>query len=80
MSDLFGRRLRAYRKLKRLTQMDLAEQMGVGISTIGSLERGTRVPTQELFTRLLKVLNVTESELLGTLDFDELQNVSQWPY
>lgn len=78
MSDAFGRRLRAYRKLKRLTQTELAEQVGVSISIIGSLERGTRAPTQELFGRLLRVLDVTESELLGALQFADLDRVDDW--
>ncbi|MDQ0190132.1 helix-turn-helix transcriptional regulator [Alicyclobacillus cycloheptanicus] len=78
MSDVFGRRLRAYRKLKRLTQAELAKELGVSISIIGSLERGTRVPPWDLFVRLIEVLNVTERELLGDMEFSELQASSRW--
>ncbi|OFW81978.1 MAG: transcriptional regulator [Alicyclobacillus sp. RIFOXYA1_FULL_53_8] len=76
MSDAFGRRLRAYRKLKHWTQSELADQIGVSIAIIGSLERGTRMPTQEQLQRITRVLQVTEQELSwdphatsGGLDF-----------
>lgn len=63
MSDVFGRKLRAYRKLKHWTQSELADEVGVSIAIIGSLERGTRVPTSDLLAKLQSVLNVTEEEL-----------------
>lgn len=65
MSDAFGRRLRAYRKLKRWTQMELAHHMGVSVAIIGGLERGTRSPNRKTLARLEDVLNVTRSELFG---------------
>jgi len=65
MSDVFGRRLRAYRKLKHLTQHELAEKMGVSVSIIGSLERATRTPSPEFISRLVIVLQATEEELMG---------------
>lgn len=64
MSDVFGRRLRAYRKLKHWTQSELAAEIGVSIAIIGGLERATRVPTPALMSHLVRVLQVTEEELL----------------
>jgi len=66
MSDAFGRKLRAYRKLKHWTQTELANLVGVSVAIIGSLERGTRSPTPELMLKLQDVLVVSETELLGT--------------
>ncbi|MCL6593392.1 MAG: helix-turn-helix domain-containing protein [Alicyclobacillus sp.] len=65
MSDVFGRRLRAYRKLKHWTQAELAEALGVSIAIVGGLERGTRLPTPDLLRRLTEVLQVSEEELYG---------------
>ncbi|GEO26319.1 hypothetical protein AAC03nite_21040 [Alicyclobacillus acidoterrestris] len=70
MSDVFGRKMRAYRKLKHLTQIELAEQLGVSVAIVGSLERGTRMPTPQMVERLTEVLNVTETELFGESDSD----------
>ncbi|MCL6517392.1 helix-turn-helix transcriptional regulator [Alicyclobacillus sp.] len=65
MSDVFARRLRAYRKLKHWTQAELASAVGVSVAIIGGLERGTRKPTPDLVARLTEVLQVTEAELTG---------------
>lgn len=65
MSDVFGRRLRAYRKLKHWTQGELADLVGVSVAIIGSLERGTRAPASDLVKKLTEVLQVTEEELFG---------------
>lgn len=72
MSDAFGRRLRAYRKLKRLTQAELAEQLGVSIAIVGTLERGTRVPSRQMIRDVAAVLQVSEAELLGGLTVEEV--------
>ncbi|MBX5437026.1 MAG: helix-turn-helix transcriptional regulator [Alicyclobacillaceae bacterium] len=66
MSDDFGRRLRAYRKLKHWTQAELARELGVSVAVVGSMERGTRLPSPEMVRRLTELLSVTEAELLGT--------------
>ncbi|WDL98971.1 helix-turn-helix domain-containing protein [Alicyclobacillus sp. ALC3] len=76
MLDAFGRRIRAYRKLKRLTQVELAEQLGVSIAIVGTLERGTRVPSRQMITHVATVLQVPEAELLGGLTVEELVEAS----
>ncbi|GMA64027.1 helix-turn-helix domain-containing protein [Alicyclobacillus fastidiosus] len=68
MSDVFGRKMRAYRKLKHMTQIELAELLGVSVAIVGSLERGTRTPSPQLIRRLTELLNVTEAELFGDAD------------
>lgn len=66
MSDsLFARKLRAYRKLKSLTQVELAQSLGVSVAIVGSLERGTRTPTPQLVAGISQVLDVTEADLFG---------------
>ncbi len=65
MSEGFGRRLRAYRKLKHWTQTELAYRVGVSIAIVGGLERGTRQPTIVQMQRIMNVLQVTEQDLLG---------------
>ncbi|GGJ09081.1 putative HTH-type transcriptional regulator YazB [Alicyclobacillus cellulosilyticus] len=63
MWDAFGRRLRAFRKMRCWTQQELAHAAGISLAVIGSLERGTRRPTPDLVKRLAAVLRVSESEL-----------------
>jgi transcriptional regulator with XRE-family HTH domain len=75
--DVFGRRLRAYRKLKHWTQVELAEKVGVSVAIIGGLERGTRHPTKALLDRLCEVLQVSPAELLGEDSTEALQPVQE---
>ena len=44
-AEKWGRRIRAFRKLKGYTQEGLANSLGVSVSILGEVERGNRVPT-----------------------------------
>ncbi|WP_438435277.1 helix-turn-helix domain-containing protein [Gorillibacterium sp. sgz500922] len=57
-------RIRAFRKLKGLTQMELADRMNVSVSVLGALERGTRKADAKLIRLIAEVLSVKEEELL----------------
>lgn len=59
-----NKRIRAFRKLKGMTQIELAEKIGVSVSVLGSVERGTRGPNLSLLEKLSKELNVEIDELL----------------
>ena len=63
--DGFGRRLRAFRKLKQMTQADLARAIGVSLATIGGIERGTRQPSAHLVEAIASALAVDPDELCG---------------
>jgi transcriptional regulator with XRE-family HTH domain len=60
---IWGRRIRAFRKLKGYTQEDLAKMLDVSVSVLGEIERGTRIPEEELLVRVTKALNVTYEDL-----------------
>ncbi|WP_280772169.1 helix-turn-helix domain-containing protein [Salipaludibacillus daqingensis] len=60
---VWGRRIRAFRKLKGFTQEDLAKMLGVSVSVLGEIERGTRKPEEDLLNRVTETLNVTYDEL-----------------
>ncbi len=62
---MMGRRIRLYRHQKKLTQEQLAEQVGVSASFMGHIERGSRVASIETLMKLCAVLNVTPNELLS---------------
>jgi transcriptional regulator with XRE-family HTH domain len=63
MSELLGRRLRALRRLKRLTQQELAVNIGISVSMLSSIERGGKYPRLELIKKIAKVLDVSLEEL-----------------
>ncbi|USG66008.1 helix-turn-helix domain-containing protein [Brevibacillus ruminantium] len=62
-NNRLGNRIRSFRKLKGLTQQSLAEKMGVSLSFVGSLERGTRTPTEPVLRKIASTLQVDYEEL-----------------
>lgn len=61
-----ARRIRAFRKLKGLTQAELAEQLGVSIGILGAIERGNRTPDKDILLRISHILNIDLAEILQT--------------
>ena len=61
--DTFTKRLRAYRKLKHMTQQDFARELGVSVAIVGGWERGTREPTETQVEKIMGILQVTREEL-----------------
>ncbi|MFP7300238.1 helix-turn-helix domain-containing protein [Neobacillus niacini] len=62
-AEKWGRRIRAYRKLKGYTQESFAKELSVSVSIIGEIERGNRLPTGELLKKIGQTLNITIEEL-----------------
>jgi len=60
-----SRRVRAFRKLKGLTQLELSEKTAISIAVIGSIERGTRKPDEQVLTKIAGVLGISVEELQG---------------
>ncbi|WP_010094822.1 helix-turn-helix domain-containing protein [Ornithinibacillus scapharcae] len=60
-----GKRIKAFRKLKRYTQVELAMLLGISLSELGAIERGTRTASSELIEKLAETLNIERDELLG---------------
>ncbi|MED4586636.1 helix-turn-helix domain-containing protein [Brevibacillus choshinensis] len=62
-SNQLGNRIRSFRKLKGYTQQSLSVKLGVSLSFVGSLERGTRVPTEPVLRKIASTLQVDYDEL-----------------
>ena len=62
-------KLRELRRLRGLTQKDVARLSGVGAKTISSFETGDRIGSLKLaqLERLLEVYGMTETEFFGGL-------------
>lgn len=66
----FGEKLRALRKQRAMTIIDLATALGyTANSYISELERGKKKPTTDLVFKVARLFNVTTDQLLDdTLD------------
>lgn len=64
-NNRWGRRVRAFRKLKMIKQQDFAKEIRMSTSVLGQIERGTRVPTREQLETMASVLQIQVEELMG---------------
>ena len=62
-TEKWGRRIRAFRKLKGYTQESLAKELLVSVSILGEIERGNRMPSEEMINSIVGVLKITREEL-----------------
>lgn len=62
-AEQWGRRIRAFRKLKGFTQAELAKSLGISLSVLGEIERGNRRPTGQLINQVADILGVDVAEL-----------------
>lgn len=57
--------LKGLREEKRISQKELAEELKLGISTIGMYESGSRMPKYEILESIADYFNVDMNYLLG---------------
>ncbi|MFC6260325.1 helix-turn-helix domain-containing protein [Levilactobacillus fujinensis] len=67
-TDFFGERLKAVRKSKRLTQLDLSQRLEVSKGTISAYEQGLSYPSLETFSKICVILDTSADYLLGVSD------------
>lgn len=60
-----GRRIMAYRKLKRYTQIQLAKEIDVPVTTLRAIERGTKRISKELLAKISRTLMISADEIIG---------------
>lgn len=63
--DRFGRRIRAFRKLKRIQQTELAKRIGISVMILGRIERGEKLPSEEQLQSIADVFEIDIRELKG---------------
>ncbi len=59
-----GDRIKETRKEHHLTQEQLAEMLDVSLEYISQIERGLKMPSMQLFIKLVEVLDVSADYLL----------------
>jgi transcriptional regulator with XRE-family HTH domain len=60
----FGEKLQRVRKLRKISQEELAAKLSMHRTYIGMIERGERNPTIRTLYKIAKALNVSASEIL----------------
>lgn len=60
-----GYRLKILRKDNGLSQGDLGKLLGVSKVSVSNYEKGTRIPSMDVFLMIMRVFNVSADYLLG---------------
>lgn len=68
MANTFRARLRLLRDMRRLTQREVAEQLGIAPSTLGMYEAGKREPDNDLLVAIAAIYETSTDYLLGLTD------------
>ncbi len=66
-----GVRIQEIRKSKNMTQEKLAEAIGLNVPNLSNIERGKKFVSAETLEKIIKALNINESELF---DFDHIKS------
>ena len=72
LKELFGANMRQYRKVRGLTQAQLAEAAELSVEMIGKIERGSAAPSFETIQTVMGVLDVSAAVLFGAQDNADL--------
>ena len=59
-----GDRIKEIRKKRGLTQEQLAEKLDISVEYVSQIERGLKMPSMQMFIKLVEVLNVSADYLL----------------
>ena len=63
--DRYGRRIRAFRKLKRIQQTEFSKRIGISVTILGRIERGEKIPSEEQLQTIADALSIDIQELKG---------------
>ncbi len=68
MNELLGRRIKALRCAKHLTQEQMADEIGVSRQKYARIENGTNDITLEMLSRIASILDVTVGDITKVLE------------
>ena len=75
IKNLFGRKIKEYRKKKNLTQAQLAELVNVDDKHISCIESGKNFPSPDLIERLATSLDVEPKDLFEFYYLQDLEDL-----
>ncbi|CAM3231140.1 helix-turn-helix domain-containing protein [Sporolactobacillus spathodeae] len=62
-NEQWGRKIRAFRKLKGYTQAQLARDLNISLSLLGEIERENKQPSEELLVKISTALHISVDEM-----------------
>lgn len=71
--ESIGQRIARYRKMRHLTQVGLANQVGISASHLAHIEQGNKQTTPSVTASIARALSITTADLVGQPYLAELQ-------
>lgn len=71
MSQRLGLRIKALRRLKRVTQQELADMIDISVTSLSHIERGRRAPSPQQLENIARQLDVPGEELFIIRERDD---------
>lgn len=68
MNDLLGKKIKALRSARALTQEEIAEYLGISRQKYARIENGTNNITLDILSRIASIFDVNVSEITSVLD------------
>ena len=75
IKKLLGKKIKEIRKNKNFTQEKMAELIGIEPASLSNIENGKYYPTAENLEKIIKILDVTPSELYNFEYFSPAQEL-----
>ncbi len=72
-TNRWGKRIKAFRKLKGYTQIEFADKLGISVSQLGEIERGKRIPTTDNLEVIASKLDISLEELQPKMKENEVR-------
>ena len=76
IKDLFGYNLKRIRKDKKLSQMDLANQLDMHFTFISDIENGKKWVSPETIAKIATLLHIEPFQLFRPKEFEPIRNPS----
>lgn len=68
----FGEQIKNLRESKKMTLKELSALLGIDISMLGKIEKGTRQANPSIISKLSEIFKITESELNVSMISDQI--------
>ena len=79
MSRMIGLRIRALRRLKRVTQQELAGMIGISVTSLSHIERGRKTPSPQLLENIALQLELPKEDLFIIKERNDISGNAESP-
>lgn len=76
MNNFFSKNIQYLRKKRNMERQELADRLGVGLSTVACWENGLRTPNMEMLGKIIQLFNIDKDIVTKDITTDNEIQVS----